>query len=106
MRLRTAVFLILACAALLGQRRGIDPPDDPFGRPDIKLPSGKSQRDEIVRADHKRNQEDSVKLAMLTAELRDELAVADSHIVSVKMLKKIDDIEKLARGIRGRLKRN
>jgi hypothetical protein len=102
------VVALLAILVLLpaspAQRRGET--DDPFSRPDIKLPSGKSQRDEIVRADHKRNQEDATKLAMLAAELKDELAESDSHVVSVKTLKKLDDMERLVRGIRGRLKRN
>jgi hypothetical protein len=99
------VLLVLFAVMLSAQRRG-DPPNDPFDRPDIKLPSGKSQKDEILKADHKRNLEDSVKLATLSAELRDDLAAGDSHVVSVKMIKKVEEIEKLARSIRGRLKRN
>ena len=95
---------LFAAIALLAQNR--EPaPNDPFARPDVKLPSGKSQRDEIVRADHKKNQEDAARLATLSAEVSEELAQSDSHVVSVKTLKKLDDIEKLTRGIRGRLKR-
>ena len=89
---------------MLAQNR--DPAsNDPFSRPDVKLPSGKLQRDEILRADHKRNQEDAARLAALSAELREELAQSDSHVVSIKTLKKVDDMEKLVRGIRGRLRR-
>jgi hypothetical protein len=101
-------LLIAMCltAAALAQGPRSRSDDDPFSRPDIKLPSGKSQKDEILRADHKKNLEDSARLAALSAELKDELEQSDSHVVSVKTLKKLDDIEKLARGIRGRLRRN
>jgi hypothetical protein len=97
---------LLTVATFAQGPRGRESNPDPFSAPDIKLPSGKSQRDEILKSDHKKNQEDSVKLAALTAELKDELEQSDSHVVSVKMLKKLDDIEKLARSIRGRLRRN
>jgi hypothetical protein len=102
---RSLLSLALFSALALGQR-GEPIRNDPYGRPDIKLPSGKSQRDEILRADHKRSQEDAAKLAVLSAELNEELAQSDSHVVSVKMLKKVEDMEKLIRNIRGRLKRN
>ena len=89
---------------LFAQTKGETP--DLFGDKDVKLPNGKSQKDEIIKADHKRNQEDSAKLAQLAAELRDELSMQESHVVSVKMLKKIDDMDRLTHNIRGRLKRN
>ena len=76
--------------------------DDPL---DQKLPSGKSLRDEIAKADYKRNVEDAGSLARLAAEVHDDLEKSESGVVSVKMLKKLDDIEKLTRTIRSRLKR-
>jgi hypothetical protein len=100
-------FLFLGTLAFIaaGQNRRGEPPDS-LRHPDIKLPSGKSQSDEIVRADHKRNIEDSAKLAVLSEELRDELAASESFVVSVKTIRKVEEIEKLAKNIRGRLKRN
>ena len=94
------VFVITAFAQRGGERT------DPFDRPDGKLPNGKSQKDEIVKADHKSNQQDSATLALLAVELREELATQESGVISVKMLKKLDEIERLTRNIRGRLKRN
>lgn len=77
----------------------------PSEQQDRKLPNGKSQRDEIVKADYKRNVQDAAELSQLARELNDDLEKSGSNTVSVKTIKKLDDIEKLARNIRGRLKR-
>lgn len=73
---------------------------------DVRLPNGKLQRDEIIQAEHKRNLEDADALARLAQEVKTDLDNSDSHVVSVKTLKKLDDIERLEKAIRGRLKRN
>src|SRR5215471_1477143 len=104
--MRLVCLLSLAVMLLMGQAPEdfppVRPPRDPLDR---KLPNGKSQRDEIARADHKRNLEDSAQLAMLSQQLKEELDNGDAFVVSVKTVKKLDDIEKLAKDIRGRLKR-
>ena len=105
MTTRQLLLLIVAAMLASAQRDNREPPD-PLDRPDVRLPNGKSQRDEIVKSDHKRNQEDAAKLAQLSAELRQELDAQESHIVSVKMIRKVEEIERLTRNIRGRLKRN
>ena len=99
---RRLSLLFFPALALVAQRGGGLP--DPFDN-DAKLPNGKSRKDAIVKQDHKRNQEDSVALATLSAEVREELAAQESNIVSAKMIKKLEEIERLSRGIRGRLKR-
>jgi hypothetical protein len=71
----------------------------------MKLPNGKSQREEMLKADHKKNLEDAAELFRLSEELKADLEKNDRYIVSLKTLKKTEDIEKLAKNIRGRLKR-
>jgi len=102
-RLCALVFALVLSAAGQGRHGQADPErSDPL---DEKLPSGKTQRDEIAKADHKRNMEDAATLARLSEEVRDDLDKAGSGVVPLKVLKKLDDIEKLTRNIRGRLKR-
>lgn len=102
-RICTIVFALSLVVSAQGPRGGRqDPEGDPL---DLKLPSGKTQRDEIAKADYKKNLEDAATLAQLSAEVHDELDKAGSGIVPLKALKKLDDIEKLTRGIRARLKR-
>jgi hypothetical protein len=74
--------------------------------PDVKLPNGKSQKDEIIRVDYERNLRDAGELARLAGEIKDELEKSDRYLVSTKMLKKLDDVEKLSKDIRQRLRRN
>ena len=104
-------FLLPFLLALLTIPAGGQRPD-PETLPDrnkdpleVKLPNGKSQRDEILKADHARNIEESKHLAKLAQELSDELEKTDKFVLSVASLKKTEEIEKLAKRIRGRLKR-
>lgn len=76
-----------------------------FEPPEARLPNGKSQHDEIAKADYKKNVEDAAELLKLATELKDGLDRESAYVVSVKSIKKTEDIEKLARNIRGRLKR-
>ena len=101
-----ALSLIAQAGAAMAQSRSgeasrIEPPD-PL---DTKLPSGKSQRDEILKADHKKNIEETQKLAQLAEELRVEIEKTDKFVLSMGAIRKAEEIEKLAKRIRGRLKR-
>ena len=74
--------------------------------PDVKLPNGKLQKDEIIRVDYERNLKDAAQLARLSEEIKDDFEKGDRYLVSLKTLKKLDDVEKLAKDIRQRLRRN
>jgi len=59
----------------------------------------------MLKADHKKNLEDAAELVKMSEELKADLEKNDRYIVSLKTLKRTEDIEKLAKNIRGRLKR-
>lgn len=96
--------LALLCAGLftaaLPQRGGGPPPPDQ----DARLPNGKLQRDEILKAEHAANIKDAAELAELADQLKIDLEKNDRFVLSMATLKKIDDIEKLAKRIRSRLR--
>jgi hypothetical protein len=69
---------------------------------DVVLPNGKSQRDEILKAEHQQNIKDAAELAELAEQLKIDLEKDDRFILSMATLKKTDDIEKLAKRIRAR----
>lgn len=98
MRLR----LCAACAWVLLAGAQIIPEGE---KPEPALPGGKNQKDEIVKADYRKSLEDSRELVRLAEELRSELEKNDRYVVSVGAIKKTEDIEKLAKRIRGRMKR-
>ena len=72
---------------------------------DRRLPNGKSQQEEILKADHEKNLRDAAELADLAQELKEDLEKNDRHVLSVSSLKKTDEIEKLIKKIRSRLRR-
>jgi hypothetical protein len=97
------LFLLTVCM-LLAQNPLDGPPIK--DEHDVKLPSGKSQKDEIIRVDYERNLKDAGELARLSEEIKDDLEKGDRYLVSTKTLKKLDDVEKLSKDIRQRLRRN
>jgi hypothetical protein len=72
---------------------------------EIRLPNGKSQKEEILKADHLKTLQDVTELSKLVEDLKAELEKNDQHVLSVTSLKRIDSIEKITRRIRSRLKR-
>ena len=96
------ILLIFALIFGLAAPAQHAPSSDP---PDVKLPNGKSQREAILKADHEKSLEDASELMKLTEELKIELEKNDRHVLSVGTIKKLEDIEKLAKRIKGRLKR-
>jgi hypothetical protein len=104
---RLILLAALAGALILAQnpRRGPEVPAAPDKSEDVRLPNGKLQREEMLKADYSRNMADAAELARLAAEVKDDIEKSDRYAVSVKTLKKLDEIAKLTRGIHGRLNR-
>ena len=94
--------LALALTAQQGPPERTLPPEPPE---DVRLPNGKLQREEILKADYQKTLEDARALSKLADELRADLEKSDYNVLSVGMLKKTDDIDRLAKRIRDRLKR-
>ena len=86
-------------------QRPLAPALPPGQQNDARLPNGKLQRDEIAKDDYKKNIEDATELARLAADLKADLEKESAYVVSLKTIKKTEDIEKLERNIRNRLKR-
>lgn len=73
---------------------------------DPRLPNGKSQKDAIAKEDHDKNLEDISELMKIAEELKINLEKNSQFVVSVADMKKTEEIEKLAKRIRSRMKRN
>jgi len=94
--------LTLALTAQQSHPERTLPPDTPE---DVRLPNGKLQREEILKADYQKNLEDARALSKLADELKVDLEKSDYNVLSVGTLKKTEDIDRLAKRIRDRLKR-
>jgi hypothetical protein len=75
------------------------------GRNAPRLPNGKSQQEEILKAQHEQNLKDAARLIEMAEQLKQELEKNDRHVLSISTLKKAEDIENLAKKIRSRLRR-
>lgn len=73
---------------------------------DVKLPNGKSQRDEILKAEHEQNLKDVAQIVELAQQLQQNLEKNDRFVLSLADLKKTEDIEKLAKKVRSRMQHN
>jgi len=71
-----------------------------------RLPSGKLQIDEILKADHERALRDADLIVKLTTELKAELQKDGQYVYSLTAEKKAAEIEKLAKRIRGSIRRH
>jgi hypothetical protein len=80
-------------------------PESPPPQQDVRLPNGKLQRDEILKSDYRKSLDDARQLSKLADELQTDLQKNDYNVFSIATLKKVDEIEKLAKHIHDRLKR-
>ena len=105
LRIAAAFGLALALTLMaLSQTRHIPAPPE-AAEQDQKLPNGKSQQEEILKADHEKDLKDAAQLIELSEQLKQELEKNDRHVLSISSLKKTEEIEKLAKRIRARLVR-
>ena len=104
--MRTRILLALAIALVIWPQ----PPPPGHARPgeepaeDARLPNGKLQRDEILKAEFQKSLDDARELSKLADELKTDLAKNDRYVLFIATLKKTEDIEKLAKRIHDRLK--
>ena len=104
-RRSTLAALLGVASSAVAQRGGADGqvrPGDP--QDDVKLPNGKSQIDEILKVEREQNIKDAAKLADLADELKQAIEKEDRFVFSLNTVKMTEDIEKLARKIRTRMR--
>ena len=92
----TAAFLAIAAA----QRT---PPPDAEVSEHGRLK--RSQIEQILKSDREKSIEDAGQMMKLAEELKDELEKNDKSVLSVTALRKAEEIEKLAKRVKGRLRR-
>jgi len=73
-------------------------PDDP------RLPNGKLQRDEILKADYEQNLKDARDLIEVAKTFELDLEKSDRFVLSLGLLKKLDDMDKITKRIRNRMR--
>jgi hypothetical protein len=95
-------LVLAACFAVLASRAVVRAQDEDE---DLRLPSGKSQKEAIVDDDYKRNLADAKQLLDLAKTLKAQIEKDKRYVVSADSIKNAEEIERLARQIRNRLRR-
>ena len=101
MCLRTLLILILVLEMMAQVPRPHQ--SSPSPQDQVPIPDATAQRDEIMKADYEKTLADSRELAKLAGELKTDLEKGDRFRVSLSTVKKTEEIEKLAKRIRGRV---
>ena len=99
LRFLLPVLLLLPLAAQYPR-----PPHETSEERDARLPDGRDRKEAIAKEAYQASLDDSKKLVALADELKAELEKNDRYVVSMTAIKKTEEIEKLAKRIRGRLK--
>lgn len=73
--------------------------------PDRQMPNGMKQSDVILKADYEQNVKDSRELTALAKSIELDLDKEGEHILSLGLLRKLDDVERLTKRIRTRIRR-
>jgi hypothetical protein len=110
-RTRRAALLAVLAVPLASSRNSEQEPDNdrrlpipPNPNTDTRLPNGKSQKDAIAKQSHEQALKEADELVSLAQKLKDELKSAGEYVVPVASVQKTEQIEKLAKRIRSRLK--
>jgi len=99
------LFLGMAKNSGLAQRRR-----DPFPFPDSSRPSepippnGPSRKLKLMKESFEQTQKDTAQLYQLATELKQEMEKANEDVLSITVMKKAEEIEKLAEKIKNRMK--
>ena len=98
------ILALAACVAVLTSQVLVFA-QDRNREEDVLLPNGKSQKEEILKVEHKLNLDDARRLVEVAQGLKAEFEKSDARVLSVNAIRNTEEIEKIAKRIRGRLRR-
>ncbi len=92
--IRVLLALMLLAPAVAPQQTDLPP-----------LPNGKNRVDAILQADHEKNLKDAERIQKLSDEVEAQIKKGGFAVLPVDALNKLDQIEKLARDLKKRLRK-
>ncbi len=72
----------------------------------VRLPNQKLQQEEILKDEYAKSLQDARQMVELSQALQKDLEQSGAHVLSLVSLHKIEEIEKLSKRIRSRIRRN
>lgn len=106
MTLRSLIAVTLP-AAIAGGFLVAQPPETrtPRESESVRLPNGRLQSEEILKSDFEQNLKEVKQMQKLLDEVRTEMEKNDRYVLSMGNLKKLEEVEKLSKQVRGRMRR-
>ncbi len=101
-------LLLLAPAAVVARLLPAQIPGhdrDDTNLEDSRMPNGKRQQDEIIKANYEKNLKEARELIDIAKSFEEDLEKDDRFVLSIGSLKKLDNMENLIHRIRGRMKK-
>ena len=102
---RRQALLGALAAGLVQAQRGSDITKGDDAAP-TRLPSGQLQTDAILKSDYDQNVKDARELTALAKSIELDFDKNDQNVLSLGLLKKLDDVDKITKRIRGRIRKN
>jgi len=99
---RTPFLLVIGAWLAAAQPPAPPNPNDPQI---LRTPDGRNRTDMILKADHEASLKDVEQMRKLLDEVKMDMEKNDRHALSLGTLKKLDEIEKLTKRIRTRMRR-
>jgi hypothetical protein len=109
LRLFSSCVLVLVFLLPIGYLTGqssAGPAGEPkdVSRENVRLPNGKLQQDEILKQDHNRELQEARQLVELSQALQKDIEQSGADVLSISSIHKTEEIEKLAKRIRSRMR--
>jgi hypothetical protein len=97
-----------SASAQTGSSTDVQSPDSPFGRERQKDPNEEKMERDREKALNKQRQttlqKDTDRLLQLATELKEYVDRTNEHTLSLDVIKKAEEIEKLAKSVKGKMK--
>lgn len=71
-----------------------------------RLPDGRLWSEAVIKANHEANLKDLERMRNILDSVREELEKTKGHVLPIKALKDLEELEKLSRRVRGRMRRH
>ena len=103
LRVLCRLIFCLYLSAFAGAQQ--QPPVQPDDESDRPFPATSKQIEYMLKADHEKNLKDLEKMAKLVEEVQADTRKNSRDVISMRSIRNLEQIEKLSRTIRGRMKR-
>lgn len=71
-----------------------------------KLPNGRLWSEAVLKANYEANLKDLERMRKILDSVREELEKSKGHVLSIKALKDLEQLERLSRRVRDRMRRH